>query len=101
MGFITWTELEALAFGGDVVRAGRDEERQLEELVALGIDVDAAAPATELLQVFDAQDFANHFSHCVLESLLSSICVCVSFDSTWSVALILLLFCCFILIFGL
>jgi len=69
--FITWTELEALAFGGDVVRAGRDEERQLEELVALGIDVDTTAPATKLLQVFDAQDFANHFSLYVLDSLLS------------------------------
>lgn len=66
---ITWTELEALAFGGDVVRAGRDEERQLEELVALGIDVDTAPPAAELLQVFNAQDFANHFSHCFWGSL--------------------------------
>lgn len=62
MAFITWTELPALAFGGYVVRAGRYEEGQLEELVALGIDVDTAAPAAELLQVFDAQDFANHFS---------------------------------------
>lgn len=60
-GFITWTQLPTLAFSCYIIRAGRYKEGQLEELLAVGINVDAAPSTAELLQLAYAQNFANHF----------------------------------------
>lgn len=60
-GFITWTQLPTLAFSCYIIRAGRYKEGQLEELLAIGINVDAAPSTAELLQLAYAQNFANHF----------------------------------------
>lgn len=61
--------MPALAFGCYIIRAGRYKEWQLEELLAIGINVDAAPATAELLQLAYAQNFANHF-----ESLFGSVC---------------------------